>query len=329
MSKSKPLVSVIMPVYNAEKYLTEAIKSILTQTLTNFEFIIIDDGSTDGSLEIIRHFSLEDHRIRLIKNDQNLGVADSLNKGIMAAGGIYIARMDADDISMPERLQKQTDFLRLNPEVGFCGSWVKAKFESRDMVWEYPISNEAIRCRLLFANSFAHPSVIFSRELFVKKRLFYNRAYETAEDYELWVRALGVTRAANVEEVLLVYRIHSHQVGVKNLNQQFMTTRDVHRVLIQNLGIDCSKKELDVHEILSFLKKPRNLTFIFDVEAWLQKLTRTNDRIGIYDHQILQEEISRRLASVNSNINPIGIKIMKIVASIIKIRKKPPLNNAE
>jgi glycosyltransferase involved in cell wall biosynthesis len=329
MSKLKPLVSIIMPVYNAEKYLAEAIKSILTQTLTNFEFIIIDDGSTDGSLEIIQHFSLEDQRVRLIKNDQNLGVADSLNKGIMAARGIYIARMDADDISMPERLQKQTDFLRLNPKLGFCGSWVEAKSESRDMVWEYPISNEAIRCRLLFANSFAHPSVIFSRDLFVKNKLFYNRAYETAEDYELWVRALEVTQATNLGDVLLVYRIHSHQVSAKNLNRQFLTTQDVHRVLIQNLGIDCSKNELDVHEILSGLKSPGNLTFMVDAETWLQKLICANNNNGIYNHQLLNEELSRRLASVYSNLNPRRIKIMKIVASIIKTGKKPPLNNAE
>ena len=147
-----PKVTVLMPVYNAEKYLIEAIRSILTQSFMDYELLIINDGSTDDSLKIIKSFS--DKRIRLVQNERNIGQANSLNKGIKLARGEYIVRMDADDISLSERIKKQVKFMDANPEIGISGTWIKPLYEK--LVWggkingSLPVDPVEVKCFLLF-----------------------------------------------------------------------------------------------------------------------------------------------------------------------------------
>ena len=153
-----PLVTVLMAVYNGEKYLREAIESILDQTYTNFEFLIINDGSSDRTEEII--LSYNDKRIRYIKNEQNLKLIASLNKGLDLAKGEFIARMDADDISLPERLEKQINFLEKHPEIGLLGSWVRTLGLTNNRNIIFKQGHNTIRIQLLFNNFFHHPSVV-------------------------------------------------------------------------------------------------------------------------------------------------------------------------
>ena len=190
-----PMISVVMPVYNAEKYVAEAVESILQQTYTDFEFIIIDDCSTDNSYGILQTYAAKDIRIRLFKNDVNNKLPKTLNFGIAQSNGKYIARMDADDISLPERFAKQVEFMESHPEIGVCGTWIKEFIDENKQITrmvEYPVEHKLISITLLFdENCLAHPSTLLKREIFTDIQLYYESSFGgAAEDYELWVRLL-------------------------------------------------------------------------------------------------------------------------------------------
>lgn len=203
-----PVISVIMPVYNAGSYLREAIDSILSQTFSDFEFIIINDGSTDGSDQII--CSYKDERIRYVRNEGNKGLISSLNRGIDEANGTYIARMDSDDISFPERFEKQVLFLEKN-DVAVLATRVKLIEANGKPLpdWKEDCENVAVSQIKQFLrrdNCIAHPSVMGKKTLFQQYRYQHNQKY--SEDYDLWLRLLADGhRIAKLEEPLLYYRI--------------------------------------------------------------------------------------------------------------------------
>jgi glycosyltransferase involved in cell wall biosynthesis len=206
--KNNPLTSVVMSVYNGEKYLSEAIESVLNQTDKDFEFIIINDGSIDKSLEIIERYTAYDIRIVLI-NRENKGLVYSLNEGVSIAKGEYIARMDADDICLPTRFEEQINYMN-NNNLCLCGSWIEA-FNEADVVdiWKYPESHKDNVFRLFFMSSFAHPSVMMRKNVF--KELKYKN--EVAEDYRLWCDIVNKGfNIGNIQKVLLKYRIHENQI---------------------------------------------------------------------------------------------------------------------
>jgi glycosyltransferase involved in cell wall biosynthesis len=215
---AKPKVTVLMPVYNGAPCLAEAIQSILRQTFTGFEFLIINDGSTDGSVAVIQGF--HDPRIRLVHNETNLGLVASLNKGLGLAQGEYIARMDADDISRPERLALQVNFMDTNPAVGVCGSWVQYFPKAENSVWKLPRRTEEIRCLQFTTVGVAHPSIMLRRQLFANYGLLYDPRYRHIEDYELWGRALlHISRKCCwiTESVPGRYVLHTVQSSVPQL----------------------------------------------------------------------------------------------------------------
>lgn len=201
------LITVILPTYNCEKYVKDAVNSILNQTYSNLEVIIIDDCSTDSTLQIIK--SYQDSRIQLIEKEKNTGYTDSLNYGISIAKGKYIARMDGDDISLPRRFQKQIDFLESNPEVVICGTAIK--IIGKDTIERHPSNHEDLQIKLCFSSIFHHPTVMMRAA--VLKQNHYDKDFEPAEDYELWTRLAFVGKTANLEDVLLHYRIHSSQTS--------------------------------------------------------------------------------------------------------------------
>jgi len=205
-----PLISVVLPVYNGESYLAEAIESILTQTFKDFELIMIDDGSTDGSLAILRSFEARDARIRLISRE-NRNLATTLNDSIDLVRGVWIARMDQDDIALPYRFEKQLQWLE-QTNADICGSWVRRFGTSDKRLVRLYQNDEEIKMQMLFANPFAHPSVMMRSEL--AKQLRYDKEWEQAEDYDLWERAAEAGwKMTNVPEVLLLYRMHESQIS--------------------------------------------------------------------------------------------------------------------
>ena len=208
-------VSVLMSVLNGERYLHGAIDSILGQTFTCFEFIVIDDGSNDGTAEILS--SYRDPRIRVIRSEQRAGVAATLNKGLGLASGEYIARQDADDISLPDRLQKQWAFLKDHPEVGVLGTWVHLIDEDGRVIsdWHPPEHHAMIAWAQLFSSALAHPSIIFRRRVVVDAGGY---PQEAAEDFALWAQLAPLTRFANLPETLVLYRRHEDAVTMAHQN---------------------------------------------------------------------------------------------------------------
>lgn len=245
-----PLVSVVMPVYNGEQYLREAIDSILTQTYRNFELIIIDDGSTDRSAAIIEEYRQIDDRVLVQKHSKNQGVVSSLNRGIRLARGDYLARMDADDISFPDRLYEQCRFLDAHNDIGIVGTSAIIINERNKKIGFYPVYNDdfGIRWTLLFYPPFIHPTVMIRRKILLENDLFYSNSYEYIEDYELWTRLLLFTKGANLEKPLFYYRINPESVTSKNKNHQIQNQIPISRNTICTL---VPNSKLTKHEIIN------------------------------------------------------------------------------
>ncbi len=208
-----PKISVLMSVYNGQRYLRQAVESILGQTFRDFEFIIVDDGSTDSTGKILAGY--DDPRIKCLNNDRNMGLSRSLNRGLDLASGIYIARMDADDVAEPPRLERQKVFLDTNLEIGLCGSNAALIDDGgRDAgKSERPLNDIEIRWRCLTGNPFFHPTVMIRRGVLVDSGLAYDETFETAQDYDLWARVLERTKAANMPERLVRIRAHEHSLS--------------------------------------------------------------------------------------------------------------------
>jgi len=222
MSKSDaPTVSVVMPVYNSDKFLPLAIESIINQTFTNFEFIIIDDGSTDLSLKIIKKYSLRDGRIKLRKNITNLGICKTLNYGLSVASGDYIARMDADDWSYPDRLKEQFLFMRKHPQVVICGGAIDVCDENLALKNQryYPTSDKKVRGKILRINPFAHPATMYKRRAAIDVG-GYNEKLSGAEDYDFYFRLGKSGKFANLSQVLLKLRTHPDSISGSTIDRQ-------------------------------------------------------------------------------------------------------------
>jgi glycosyltransferase involved in cell wall biosynthesis len=209
-----------MPAYNAGQFIEDAIKSILQQTFNDFEFIIIDDGSTDNSSEIISSF--HDPRIRYIKNEKNSGLIKSLNNGISLAKGKYIARMDADDIALKERFEKQIAFLENNPDHGLVGTNARSIDHQGEFLQNivYPETDELIRKKMLVLSPFGHYSVMIKRSVLTDNNILYKEEFKHAEDYELWIDLSPYTKFHNLNEFLMLYRTHPESVSIKHRETQ-------------------------------------------------------------------------------------------------------------
>ena len=304
-----PLVTVLMPVYNGEKYLKEAIESILNQTFRNFEFLIIDDGSTDNSVKIIQSFN--DLRIRLIRNESNIGLIKTLNKGLKLSNGKYIARMDCDDVSLPKRLSAQVNFMEKHPEIGVCGSWVKIIGLEKKFINKYPQKHEEARAYLLFNTPFAHPAVIIRKEILEKYKLEYDENYKHADDYEFWSRIINHTKISNIPKVLLHYRIHHESVSKKYSSIQTENSNKIRLRLIKQLNIAPTNEELDIHRrfIRPDYLNPKD--FISQLELWFYKILSANETAMIYKQNSLAKIISNRWLNACASNTSLGFWIIK------------------
>lgn len=249
--KSTPLVSVVLPVHNAEAYLREAVDSILDQTFKDFELVVVNDGSTDSSGDIIASYS--DSRIVYIENGKCLKLPATLNKGIAAAKGRYIARMDADDRSLPHRLERQVAFLESHRDVDLCGSWAHLidGEGNRYSRLKNATDAEALKCLLLFTCPLVHPSVMGRAEVF--RRHPYSEASLHAEDFALWTEmAREGIRMANIGEYLFEYRWHNANVSLINSEIQIQAKASIIRpALAALLGHEPDSNEIKLH-LLSF-----------------------------------------------------------------------------
>lgn len=230
---SNPKVTVLMSVYNGEKYLKEAIDSIISQTFTDFEFLIIDDASTDRTPEMLRSYG--DSRIKIITNEENLGLTKSLNKGLALARGKYIARMDADDISHPKRLEKQANYLDENPEIGILGTNVQYIDESGKYheILQRPEKDALIKWALCFFNPIAHPTVMMQLYL-IKEINGYDENIIYAQDYDLWVRLSSKSAFWNLQDILLYLRKSDNNISCKHYLEQKLYSYQISRRAMSN-----------------------------------------------------------------------------------------------
>lgn len=288
----KVLVSVVMIMYNTpEEYLRPAVESILNQTFTNFEFIIVDDGSTDDALSVIRSYS--DDRIILIQNEENLGQPASRNKGIDAAKGQFIAMMDSDDISMPDRLEKELAFMQDNPDVIVCSAWYE-KFGIENRVRKPIIDDfESYRCQLLFSNApvtLCHPLTMFRKSMLDEYNIRYDVALPYAEDYGLWVICSRFGRIAILEKVLLKYRTHPSQVTTNKREDLADYSGTVSRRQLQELGIIFREEETRWR--YNIVTDKNDYLLFYD---WLKEIYEANLKLKMFDPESLEAYLEEKL----------------------------------
>ncbi|MHB8261608.1 MAG: glycosyltransferase family 2 protein [Bacteroidia bacterium] len=281
-----PAVSVIMPVYNAEPYLKEAIESILNQTFTDFELLIIDDASTDKSVEIVK--SYHDNRIVLLHKPVNSGITDSLNMAIPLAKGKYIARMDADDISMPDRFLKQYNYMEQHPDILVLGTMYKI-IGTEIIPENLPITYEQVKLFSLMQSPVAHPTVFIRRSIFDMYNLRYDRTFEHTEDYELWTRIIDIGKVENLPEVLLHYRIHEQQVSTIGRKKQ---TETANRIRLRQLDRLMNFKNATYDSDFSIKILTRQLWNItsedlIKVDALLKDIWVANKVKNLYNNELL------------------------------------------
>jgi glycosyltransferase involved in cell wall biosynthesis len=276
------LISVLMPVYNGSAFVQEAIESILRQSYSQFELLIINDGSTDNSEEIIKRFN--DRRIVYVKNERNLGLIASLNKGLELAKGDFIARMDADDIAMSERFRQQIEVFEKNEGLVVVSSdYIFLKNGKEKYVKNFAGSDE-LKSVLLFSPCFAHPTVMM-RNIFRKENLKYDPEFIHAEDYKLWTELADYGKFRNVSSPLLKYRSHPAQVSTSHKNDQQKSSGEVRKDYLVKLGFRFSDAEIKTHNLIASNIFIRSAAELMSIEKWLMNLTTQNKELKKFDQQ--------------------------------------------
>lgn len=263
-------VSVVMPAYNAEKYIDESIKSILNQSYNNFEFIIINDGSTDRTKDIILSYS--DKRIVYLENEKNSGIVITLNRGLEKANGKYIARMDADDIAAKTRLAKQVAYMEKNEDVGVLGTGVRLFGENiQEEGRVFTRNSEQLKAELIFNSCVAHPTVMIRSSVLKDNQLKYNSEYAGAEDYLLWWEIAKVSKIATLSDALVKYRIHSTQVTKTKDERYYKMMQKLMEIRFADIGYKATEIEKKV--FMKYCLGNCNLFSKKEVEEFIDCLT--------------------------------------------------------
>lgn len=306
-----PLVSVIIPLYNAEKYIFQALESIVNQTYQNIEIIVIDDGSTDNSEDIV--YSIHSSKIKLIKNEHNLGVSATRNRGIELARGKYIALMDADDISYLDRIEKQVNFLEKHNDFGLISShyesFRKGIFGTKRRVRKVPTDPEEIRTTLLFMNAITCPASMLRKSVLEDHKLHFDTSLQIAEDYDLWKRLSFVTKIGNINQPLLHYRKHRNN-STKKRN---IAARDYTKVVMktfEHFGLsvdDLFNEDYKLKDIQSFQK-------LYDE---MEHILKINKQKGLYNLVYLENSATIFLENMfRKHLNLFGCELFRLCGEL-------------
>jgi hypothetical protein len=299
--KSIP-ISVVMSVFNGQAFLADAVESILGQSFDDFEFVIIDDGSTDQTSEILRRYVAQDARIRIHRHD-NMGRTQSLNVGIRIASGKYIARMDADDISLPNRFQEQFSFMEGHPDVGLLGGAFQLISEDGSVLdaIRCPTQDSEIRSAMRIENPVCHPAAFLRKDLVLAVG-GYRKPFVESEDYDLWLRISERSQLANLETCVLQYRIHPGQVSIKSMRHQRecgLAARAAAALRSQGLPDPLSQVEEVSAQLLERLGVTKAMTEEYVLRGyyhWISILEKTNPHAALQAiGQVLDQRDSCRL----------------------------------
>lgn len=267
--KTPPRVSVVIPAFNAGRWVAAALRSVASQQSLPMEIILVDDGSTDDTVDQASRAMTGVSSFRLIRNERNKGIVAALNRGIAESRGAYIARMDADDLCIPDRFAKQVDFLETTG-ADLCGSWFTEFGQGipRDVRW--PHTEPAVHAAIMFQNPICHPTMMAKREVMLG--LPYREAYRLAEDYDLLGRACVAYRLANVPQVLLRYRRHRQQSTQSKRLKMEEITRRIRIEILCRQGFSPSPEEERLHNLIRAPTSIQNITDLEGIESWLFKL---------------------------------------------------------
>jgi glycosyltransferase involved in cell wall biosynthesis len=296
----RAVISVVMPLYNAAMFLPRALDSIIAQSFTDWELLAVcEPDSADGTNAIIAEYATKDPRIKQIINPARIGISESLNAGIRASGGEYIARMDCDDVCLPRRFEKQIQFLENHPDISILGSniqFIDNNGRPGAHISNYPLEHERIKADLLFYCNIMHPAVMLRKADIEKHQLYYNGSFTASEDFELWNRAKHIVRLANMPEILLYYRWRMSTATRGNAeagdrNYIAVIDRSCHE-----LGLEFTRNE-------SRLLYPRTCDMSLSnagyvkqtLENAARRITEANDKLGIYQRDALASTLNKRL----------------------------------
>lgn len=293
-----------MPLYNTPfEYLNATVESILSQTFADFELIVIDDASGIEYKEFFEQF--KDERIKYFKLEQNAGPGHARNEGIKKATGEYVALVDSDDISLPERFKLQAEFLDKNPEISILGT--SFQFSNRKNPALTIFGEKEIRNFLLFNSPLCNPTVMFRKEDLVRRNLFFNETINFAEDYNLWIdAAFAGLKFASLKEVLLIYTRRSGQLSKEKKEIQVSILKDLYKEIFAKLGFEATKEQLDLH--YNIYTQNLNQTSPEQISDWFDKIIAHNKESQIFD----EEKLIEKKNEVIKNYNKIKNRLLKI-----------------
>ncbi|MFQ3296162.1 MAG: glycosyltransferase involved in cell wall biosynthesis [Polaribacter sp.] len=281
----EPLISVILPIYNVEKYIRECLDSILNQTLQDFEVLVIDDCSDDNTLEVIKSFN--DERIYIIEKEVNKGLIDSLNRGFKVARGKYIARVDGDDINALDRFEKQFNFLNKNKNIAACGCWLQ-NFGKNDTIIKHQKMHNEIQVSMLLSNSMSLGASMLRRSSY--QNFKFNGKMLHVEDYDFWARTLWVCKLHNLQEVLYHYRVHEQQVSLLFKKEQVANDISIKLNLFKKINYNQDKYSEKLLTRIMYSSEYFNIRELHLFMLWTKRLLKNNT---CYDDKLFKQVINR------------------------------------
>lgn len=309
---NKPLVSAVMLVYNSEEHLREAIDSVLNQTFKDFELVIVNDGSTDSSLEIID--SYDDDRIRLVDNGQNRGLAYSRNVGLKEARGAFLAWCDSDDINLPTRFEDQVKFLQENPSYGLCGSWQTYSIGKRKLINKTFKDPEILKAILLFTPSIMNPTAMLRMSMVREHGITFNNDLAFCEDYDFFQRSSMHFPLTNVQKVLLKYRVSDSGMTMQFEAQEERNAR-LHKVVyaqaLEYLGIRPKEEELNTHRLICSNKKFDSFEDFKNSFEWLNTIKKKNQETKVYQPRALEKVLADQFYFISKKATRFGLSTLQ------------------
>lgn len=321
-----PRISAVMPLFNGITYISESINSVINQTYADWEFIIVNDyGSDDGCVEIIKSYAKKDSRIKLIQNETRLGLAESLNIGIAAATGEFIARVDVDDPSYAERFEKQIKYMSEHPDIVLCGTLQRSVLPNRSYIEVVPCTPEELKAGMLFGCEISHCSVMFRKCVFLKNNWKYD-ATRLGEDYDLWTKVMFEAPIANIPEVLVDHRWGFENISIEKGERLHQEVRETSARCLKKLGIRVPDNDLLL--LSGWRNRPetearRNIVdFLKKSYALLTEINEKNKEIGLFDAMALEKILWKRW---NWCCKTCGIFYIEIPYEKVKHEKSEPI----
>lgn len=320
-----PIISIIIPAFNARQHIRQAVESMLSQRFDDFELLVIDDGSNDNTLDELT--SLQDSRLRLLTNSINQGVSYSLNRGIGEASGRYIARMDADDLSEPTRLEKQFEYMEKYQEVGVSGTWVTIFGDHPSTLERSPVGKEIAKAYLLFDNPLFHPSVIIRRSALDDLEVHYDSNFSRTEDYDLWSRIAQKAEIDNIPSPLVKMRHHQQSVTHTWSAEMTEQIEALLRRQLRGFGLEIDQPTVKMHHNISRGRRCSSKEDLKKAVDWLALLRAHNLHHQHYSITAFDSVLGSILFRLCRNSTPLGFSVWKTFKSFPYKGSFSPTNN--